>query len=178
MHIIFFVYDGLGLYHAVPSGTSFSGTNYATLLHDDVWVVLHWEWPWPLLCGFVVWRTVPHVVTSAGFRVCCCDWEFLPLPSQSPDLPPCDIFPPLFWGSYWWDVGLNSQIPSVLSLWSQFADPGWPQGCIWSYIMLMEEVQGTFRRMCWIMGIWGCVRLCGSCRLIKFVRHINPVQET
>jgi hypothetical protein len=87
-------------------------------------------------------------------------------------------FFPHFSGSYWWDVGLNWQIPSVLSLWSQFADPGWPQGCSWSYIMLMGEVQGTFRGLCWIMGIWGCVRLCGSCGLNTFVRHINPIQET
>jgi hypothetical protein len=75
--------------HLAPPVT---GTNYAMLLHDNVWIVLCWEWPWPLRCGFIVLRTVPHVISSAGFRVCYCDWEVLTLPSQSPDLPPCNQY--------------------------------------------------------------------------------------
>ena len=157
---------------------SVSDTNYATLLHDNVWVVLCWEWPWLLLRGFVMLRTVLHVITSVGFMVCYCDWEFLQLPSQLPHLPPCSIlfFPlirKLLMGCGFESTDTISAVIMESIHWS-----GWPQGCLWSYIMLMGVAQGTFSELCGMVGLSGCVLLCGSCRLNKFVRHFNPVQET
>lgn len=180
MHIIFFFCEGLGLYHVVPPGTF-------SQWHKLCYVVAWWCVSCPLLrmaVAAAVWFYLAEDGASCHYQ---CGFQGLLLrlgssstsftvawPTTLQYLPP----PPLLSGSRWWVVGLNSQIPSTLLLWSQFTDLGWPQGCIWSYIMLMGGVQGTFSELCWIMGIWGCVGLCGSCRSNKFVKHINPVQET